>query len=158
MSAFNRVWAPRAGWFGAQLTSTHVSTLGRTIGDSNTVSLLLPTPGIITSYPKSEALLVALNMNALVAAVSAGQTVTVQAFKRLNAGTPADKTLTATLSVMADVVTTTDWTYAFPITATDTDCLFHTTDACRLDFVSSGAVSTQPIVTISAMWAIRRMQ
>jgi hypothetical protein len=155
--AYSRVYAPRAGWFGGQLVNTHVSTIGKTIGDSNTVSLLLPVPGFITSYNKGEAVLVALNLNADVAAVSAGQTVTVQAFKRANTGTPADKTLTATLSVMADIITTTRWTYAFPITATGIDTLFQTTDACRLDFVSSGSVTTQPQVTISATWAIRRV-
>ncbi len=155
--AYSRIYAPRAGWFGGQLVNTSAKTVGTTIGNANTVSILLPVPGIITTFSKAEAVLVSLNMQAWVAAVSAGQTVTVQAFKRNNQGTPADKTLTATLSVMADIITTVDWTYAFPITATGIDTLFQTTDACRLDFVSSGTVTTQPTVEISATLAIRRV-
>lgn len=155
--AYRRLRLAKAGWFGAQLVNTDTTTVGTTIGDSNTVSIILPVPGIITSFSKAECSLESLNMQAKLAGVSAGQTVTVQAFKRKNAGTPSDVTLTSTLSVLADVITTTYWTYAFPITATGNDLLFSTTDTIRLDFVSSGSVSTQPICRFSATWAIRKV-
>ena len=154
------LWAPRAGWFGTQLIDTEVAlgTGGTSIGNSTTTSVLLPVPGFITSYSKGEAKLVALNMQGLVAAVMGSGTILAQAFRRINAGTPADQALTAaTLDLSATGMTSLDWTFAWPITATDSQCLFKTTDACRIDIVTTGTVNTQPTATIGALWAIRRV-
>lgn len=160
MFAYSRIWAPRAGWFGTQLMSTGIElgTGGITIADTATTSVLIPVPGIITTYSKAEAVLVALNFQVSIAALSAAGTVLMQAFKRNNQGTPADVTLTGTQSIEADVVTTLQWTYAFPITATaDSSLIFKTTDALRLDIVTTNSVGTQPTMNVTAMWAIRRV-
>lgn len=153
------IWAPRAGWFGVNLVNTAVvvGTGGTSIADSVTTSVLSEVPGSITSFSRSEAKLVAANVTVLVAAASAG-TVTARIFKRNNQpAVPADVAMTATLSLKTDIVTTLDWTYAFALTATDAQALFSTTDACRIDLVASGAVTTQPTATISLLWAVRRI-
>lgn len=158
MAGFLRVWAPRAGWFGANLvnTETNIGTGGVSVADSTTTSYILPVPGVLTSYSKAEAILVGLNFSISVAAVSAAGTVLMQAFKRNNQGTPADVTLTGTKSIEADVVTTTQYTYSFPITASDASCLFLQNDMCRIDVVTTNTVGTQPNMRVSGMWAIRR--
>lgn len=159
MGIYTKIFAPRSGWYGTQLVATGVElgTGAITIADTATTSITCPVPACITSFSKSEAVLVALNFSIIVAAVSASGTVLMQAFKRKNAGTPADKTLTAPISIEADVVTTTDWTYAWPITAVDPDVLFSTTDALRIDIVTTNSVGTQPTMAVSALWAVRRV-
>lgn len=157
--AYSRIFAPRAGWFGAQLvtTSVPVGTGATTLTNSTTTSVLMPVPGIMTSFAKAEVVLVALNMQAFVAGVPNSANMTAQAFRRINAGTPADQALTATLSMKSDIITTVDWTYAWPITATNAQCLFLTTDAFRIDLVVTDTVTTQPTVTFGATWAVRRV-
>lgn len=158
MSAYTRIFAPRGGWFGAQLVNTScvIGTGGVSIVDTSTTSYIVPVPGYISNFStKGEALLVALNFSISVAAVSASGTVLLQAFKRNNQGTPADVTLTATKSIETDVVTTTQWTYAWPLTAQDT--IFYTTDMLRVDAVTTNTVGTQPTMKVSALWAVRRV-
>lgn len=158
MSAFTRIWAPRAGWFGANLVNTavEIGTGAVSIADTTTTSIVCPVPGVLTSYTKAEAILVGINFSVMVVAVSAGQTVTVQAFKRNNQSTPADKTLTAAKSILSGIVSVLDQTYSLPITAVDPDVIFQNADALRFDFAASGAVSVQPTMTISCCWAVRR--
>src|ERR1035437_6890837 len=129
--AYSRVYAPRAGWFGAQLVATdcEIGTGAVTIADTATTSIVCPVPGIITTYTKAEAALVALNFSVMAVGVSAGQTLTIQAFRRVNAGTPADKAMTAVTSTLAAIVPPTHWPCALPITATRSDPIFQTTDA-----------------------------
>lgn len=153
------IWRPRAGWFGSALVDTEVSigTGGTSVGNSGTTSVLLPVPGGITSFTQCEAQLVAVNMQALVAGAMASGTILAQVFRRINSGTPTDQSMTGTLSLASDIVTTLDWTYAFPLTATGPQRLFKTTDACRIDIVTTGTVNTQPTVVIAALWAMRRV-
>lgn len=153
------IWRPRAGWFGVVIMDTEVTlgTGGTSIGNSTTTSVLLPVPGGITTYPKCVVELVSLNMQALVAGAMASGTILASAFKRNNQGTPADVAMTASLSLGTDIVTTTDWTYAWPLTNTKVNNTFKTTDACRIDIVTTGTVNTQPTVTIAAIWEIRRV-
>src|ERR1035437_7539545 len=121
--AYSRVYAPRAGWFGAQLVATdcEIGTGAVTIADTATTSIVCPVPGIITTYNKAEAVLVALNFSVMVVGVSGGQTLTIQAFRRVNAGPRADKAMPSVTSILAAIVTTPDWPYALPITATGSD-------------------------------------
>lgn len=153
------IWAPRAGWFGTQLINTEVAigTGATSVGNSGTTSILLPVPGFLTSYSKGEAKLVAVNMTSLVAAVMGSGTIVATLYRRINGTAPADQALTASLSLANDIVTVTDWTYAWPITGTDTNCLFLTTDAARIDVVTTGTVNTQPTASIQATWAVRRV-
>lgn len=148
MPAFFR---PKAPYFGTQLvnSSVNLGTLGgATIVDTATTSLMIPKPVCTTCQ------LIGLNMNAMVAGVVTG-TGTIQVFKRDNSGTPADRTLTATKSIESDVVTVADTTYTIAITSTSIQNLtFKASDACRIDVVCSGAVGTQPQITVNAMWAI----
>jgi hypothetical protein len=159
MSAYTRIFAPRAGWFGAQLVNTaiEIGTGAVTIADTTTTSVVVPIPGVLTSFPKAEGIIVGINYSVMVVAASAGQTVTVRAFKRNNQSTPADKALTAAKSILADIVTVLDTTYSLPITAVDPDVIFQTGDALRFDFAASGSVSTQPTMTLSCCWAVRRI-
>lgn len=142
---------PTAPFFGTMLVSTEcvIGTGGVSISDTTTTTYLLPKPACTSCQ------LVGVAFSALVAGVSAGQTVTIQVFKRDNSGTPADRTLTATKSVLADVIATTDKTFPVPITATSAaNVTFAATDACRIDAVASGAVSTQPTMVVEGLWAI----
>ena len=153
------IWRPRAGWFGVAMVDTEVAlgTGGTSIGNSATTSVLLPVPAGITTFLQCEAELVSLNVQALVAGAMASGTILAQVFRRVNAGTPADTAMTATISLANDIVTSLDWTYAFPLTAAKSSRLFKTTDACRVDIVTTGTVNTQPTVTIAALWAMRRV-
>lgn len=158
-TAFNKLRFFRPGWFGTALIDTEVAlgTGGTSIGNNTTTSVLLPVPGFHTVYPKCESILVALNMQAFVAGVPNSGDILARVFRRINAGTPSDQALTATLSLTTSIVTTVDWTYAFPLTATDSQLIFKTTDACRVDIVTTDTVTTQPTVTIAALWAVRRV-
>src|SRR6185503_10525885 len=96
-----------------------------------------------------------VNFQSLVAAASSGGTVLAQVFKRDNSGTPADRTLTATKSIEADVVTVLDKSYAMPITSTSIqNVTFVSGDACRIDVVAVSAVQTQPTMVFTGLWAI----
>lgn len=130
-------------------TSVQVGTGATSVSNSTTTSILIPKPACV------ETQLLKLQVDAFVAAVSASGTVLAQVFKRDNSGTPADRTLTATLSLEADVIDVADKTYAFPITSTSiVNLTFNTSDACRLDVVTTNTVGTQPTVTVCAMWAV----
>lgn len=130
-------------------TSVQVGTGATSVGNSGTTSVLIPKPACV------ECQLIKLQADVLVAAVSASGTVLAQVFKRDNSGTPADRTLTGTLSLEADIVAVADKTFAFPITSTSiVNLTFNTSDACRLDIVTDNSVGTQPTATIVAMWAI----
>lgn len=142
---------PLGGFFGTQLVATAVQlgTGGTSIGNSGTTSIVLPKP------PAANVQLVALALNAQVAAASAGGTVLAQVFKRNNQSTPADVTLTATKSLEADVVTVLGKEYAFALSATSVQNLtFLTSDICRCDVVTTNTVDTQPTITLVALWAI----
>ncbi len=130
-------------------TSVQVGTGATSVAGSGTTSVLIPKPAC------TECQLIKLQADVLVAAVSASGTVLAQVFKRDNSGTPADRTLTSTLSLEADVADVADKTYAFAITSTSIQNLtFNSSDACRMDVVTTNSVGTQPTATICAMWAI----
>lgn len=138
-------------WADTKLNSTavQVGTGGTSVGNSTTTSVLLPKPACTTCQ------LVAVQVDVLVAAVSASGTVLAQVFKRDNSGTPADRTLTGTLSIEADIVTVADKTFLMPITATAAaNVTFQASDACRIDLVTTNTVGTQPTATFVGQWAI----
>lgn len=129
-------------------TEVQVGTGATSIGNSGTTSVSLPKPAC------TECQLLGIQFTALVAAASAG-TVSAQVFKRDNSGTPANRTLTATKSLLSDIVTVLDKTYPLAITSTSIqNNTFQSTDTARIDLVASGTVSTQPTVAFSALWAI----
>lgn len=151
MPLFPNYFRPKAPYLGAQLVSTAVQlgTGGTSIGNSTTTSVMVPKP------PGTNVQLVGLTLNGYVAALSAAGTVLAQVFKRDNASTPADRTLTATRSLEADVIAVADKSYPFPITSTSIQNLtFRSTDSCRCDVVTTNTVGTQPTVTLVALWAI----
>lgn len=159
MGLYTKLWSPRAGNFEVRYTNTEASlgTGGTSIGNSTTTSILLPVPGMMTTQSKAEVRLISLNVQGLVAAImNASGTIKAQVFRRINAGTPSDQALTGTFDLSATGLSSLDWTFAFPITGTETNCLFLTTDACRIDVVTTDTVSTQPTALISAAWAIRK--
>lgn len=140
-----------APWSDTKLTESdvQVGTGATSVGNSGTTSVLLPKPACTTCQ------LVGLQWSVLVAALSASGTVLAQVFKRDNSGTPADRTLTGTFSLKADTVTVLDKTYPFPLTVTSAqNATFQSTDACRVDVVTTNTVGTQPTATLVAMWAI----
>lgn len=146
--AFYRPTAPMLGVL-PNTTSVQIGTGATAIADSTTTSVLLPKPTCTSCQ------LIAVAFTALIAAASSGGTVTMQVFKRDNSGTPADRTLTATKSIEADVVTVADATYQVPITATAIqNVTFAASDACRVDVVAGSAIQTAPVITIVALWAI----
>lgn len=139
-----------APWADVEAVSTDVriGTGGTTVGDTTTTSVILPRPHC------AESQLTGLSVQALVAAGSTG-TVTIQVFKRDNSGTPADRTLTGALSIKSDIISTLQKSYGLPITATAAKNVnFVTGDVCRIDIVTSAAVSTQPTITIVAAYAV----
>ncbi len=130
-------------------TEVSVGTGSVTVADTATTSVLLPKP------PCTSCQLMGVNFGALVAALSAGGTVLAQVFKRDNSGTPADRTLTATKSIEADVVMVLDASYTIPLTATSVQNLtFQASDACRIDIVTTSSVGTQPTMSFAGLWAI----
>ena len=130
-------------------SDARLGTGGTTIADTATTSVTLPKPAC------TECQLLSLRLDALVAAISAAGTVLAQVFKRDNSGTPANRTLTGTKSLEADVIDTTDKSYAFAITSTSIQNLtFQSTDTARIDVVTTSSVGTQPTVTVTALWAI----
>mgnify|MGYP003344305649 FL=1 len=148
MSAF-QFFKPKPGAFGRSFTveSVSVGTGGTSVANTATTSVILPTPG-------RKCQLVGLNINALVAAASTG-TVTAQVFKRNNVpASPADVTLTATKSLKSDVVTTLQKSYAMAITGADADCIIQASDMLRVDVVASNTITTQPTVSITAVYAV----
>ena len=148
MGALTSIFSPLGGRFGVQLvtTSATVGTIGGTpVVASSTASLIIPVP-----FRKCK--LLSLAIVGQVAGVAAG-TMTVQAFRRANAGTPADKTLTATANLLTLFATLTK-AYNVAITASETDSIFQTGDALRVDMVASSTISTQPQCTIVATFAV----
>lgn len=140
-----------APWSGVQLVSSSVTagTGSTTVADTATTSVLVPKPTCTTCQ------LVGFGFQARVAAISASGTVLAQLFKRDNSGTPADRTLTATKSIEADIIATADKAYPMPLTATAAqNVTFQSTDACRLDIVTTNTVGTQPTIVFVALWAI----
>jgi hypothetical protein len=140
-------------WADTKLTEsdTSVGTGSITIANSTTTSIILPKPHCLSCQ------LVSVNMQLLVAGASAG-TITAQVFKRDNSGTPADRTLTAAISIKSDIVTVLSKTYNIPITATAAqNVTFLTGDLCRIDLVASGTVTTQPTMAFAGVWAITRL-
>lgn len=138
-------------WTSTQLVSTsvQVGTGATSVANSTTTSVILPKPACTTCQ------LVLLQIAGQVAAVSASGTVLAQAFKRDNAGTPADRTLTGTRSLESDVIDTAGKTYAFAITSTSiVNLTFQTSDMARIDIVTNNTVGTQPTATFVALWAI----
>ena len=130
-------------------TSAPIGTGSISVADTATTSILLPKPHC------AECQLLGVNFQVLVAALSAGGTVLAQVFKRDNSGTPADRTLTATKSIEADIVTTLDKSYAIALTATSIQNLtFVSGDACRIDVVTTSSVGTQPTMVFTGLWAI----
>lgn len=144
---------PKAPYFGTQLVTTavRIGTGGMALINSTTTAITVPKPaGFIAQ-------LVSIELDALVAGVPNSGDMLAQVFKRDNSGTPANRTLTATKSLTATVVTVTDKTYAFPITSTSVvNCTFLQTDTCRCDVVLTDTVTTQPTVTLVATWALIR--
>lgn len=159
MSAFNRLWSPRAGWFGTQLVNTAamLGTGGTSISNNTTTSIILPVPGGLTTYSKCEVFLAALTVNGLVAGVVATGDMLATVYRRNNQGTPANVAMTGSKSLTSSIIATADKTYAFAITATDANAIFLSGDSCRIDVVTTDTVNTQPTVVISALWAIRRV-
>lgn len=138
-------------WTDTKMVTTvaPVGTGSITIADTATTSILLPKPHC------TECQLLGVNFQVLVAALSAGGTVLAQVFKRDNSGTPADRTLTATKSIEADVVTVLDKSYSFALTSTSIQNLtFVSGDACRIDIVTTSTVGTQPTMVFTGTWAI----
>lgn len=130
-------------------TSVNVGTGSTTVADTATTSIILPRPHC------AQCQLLGVSMQALVAALSASGTVLAQVFKRDNSGTPADRTLTATKSMEADVITTLQKSYAIALTATAiANLTFVTGDICRIDVVTTNTVGTQPTAVFTATWAI----
>ncbi len=130
-------------------TSVPIGTGATAVADTATTSVLLPKPAV------TECQLLSVGFSALIAAASSGGTVLAQVFKRDNSGTPADRTLTATKSIEADVITVTDASYTIPITATAIqNVTFQASDACRIDIVTGAAVQTAPVLTFNGVWAI----
>lgn len=147
-------WRPRAPYFGVHCVSTSamIGTGGTSVGNTTTTSVILPKPS------SSNVQLARLSINALVAAVSAGQTVTIQVYKRDNSGTPTDRAVTGTFSLTTSGLTSVSRSFAFPITATSAqNVVFDAADIARIDVIASGTVSTQPTVTVTATWALIRM-
>ena len=139
----------KPGAFGTErlVTSVVVGTGGTSIGNTATTSVLVP-------VPRASVQIASISINALVAAASSG-TVTATVFKRDNQpASPADVALNTAISLKSDVVTTLDWTYDVPIITTLTvpQRRFQLNDACRVDLIASGTVSTQPTVTITIRW------
>ena len=148
MSALTSIFMPQGGRFGVQLvtTSALVGTIGGTpVVASSTASLIIPVP-----YRKSK--LIALSIVGQVAGAAVG-TMTVQAFRRANTGTPADKTLTSTADLLTLFATLTK-AYNWAITASETNCIFQLGDALRVDMVASSTIATQPQCTIVATFAV----
>lgn len=138
-------------WADAHLVTSavQVGTGATSVADTATTSVILPKPACTTCQ------LVGLQIDAQVAALSASGTVLAQAFKRDNSGTPADRTLTATRSLEADVVATAGKTYAFALTVTSPqNATFQSSDLCRIDVVTTNSVGTQPTATFVGTWAI----
>lgn len=139
-------------WGDVQLvtTSVPVGTGATTVADTATTSIVLPRPHC------AQAQLLGVSLQALVAALSASGTVLAQVFKRDNAAaSPADRTLTATKSLEADVITVLQKSYNIAITSTSIQNLtFVTGDIARIDVVTTNSVGTQPTVTFTALWAI----
>lgn len=130
-------------------TSAKIGTGGTSVSNSTTTSVTIPKP------PVTECQLISLRLDALIACLSNGGTVTAQVFKRDNSGTPANRTLTATKSIEADVITVADTSYAFAITSTSiVNLTFQASDTCRCDIVAASTIDTQPTIAITAEWAI----
>ncbi len=130
-------------------TSVPIGTGATAVADTATTSVLLPKP------PCTSSQLVAIGFSALIAAASSGGTVLAQVFKRNNAGTTADVTLTATKSIEADIITVLDAAYQIAITATSVqNVTFGVSDACRIDIVAGAALQTAPVLTFCGLWAI----
>lgn len=149
MSAFTSFFKPKPGSFGQNLvvTSAKIGTGGTTVTNSTTTSVVL-------AKPFEKAFLKGLSINAQTACLSNGGTVTVQVFKRDNVGTPADRTLTATKSIEADVIDTSGKSYEIAITGTIAQRVFQKSDLCRIDVVAASTIDTAPVLDIVAVWAV----
>lgn len=147
MSAFTRIWRPRPGMFGANLTceSASLGTGGTSISNSTTTSVLLAKPSLFS--PLANAQLLSLSLECLVVPVMASGAITVQAFKN-------GSTTTALTSTFSMSVASTSSAYQIALTATDVQLLFKNTDVIRLDVVTGGTVNTQPTQNVVATWAV----
>lgn len=148
MTAFTSFFRPLASRSGVQLvtTSCDVGTGGRALTATATVSVCIP-------IPRRKCKLLSLNISVTTAAAGGGA-ITAQAFRRNNTGTPADVTITATSDLTATQFTTLDKSYAWAITATDTQSIFQINDDLRIDLVAATTVTTAPQVTICAEWGV----
>lgn len=143
MSAFLSIFRPKPGSFGQNLfcTSAAIGTLGgATVAGSTTTTVELPKP-FEKCYLKSIAI------NCSVVCLSNGGTVTAQVLKG------ASTAMCAATSIEADVLTA-NTTVNVAISATNSQRIFATTDACRVDVVAASSIDTQPVITVTAVWAM----
>lgn len=146
LTSFTALFRPLPNRSGVQLVqgAAAIGTGGLALTETATVSVNVP-------MPRRTCKLLSLNVTVQTAAAGSGA-ITVQAFKRDNVGTPANRTLTGTLSL---VVATADKAYAMPITTTtDSQLIFTPGDTLRIDVVAAGTVTTAPQAVISAEFAV----
>ena len=143
MSAFTSFFKPKPGSFGQNLfcTSAAIGTIGgATVAGTATTTVELPKP-FEKAYLKSIAI------NCSVVCLSNGGVVTAQIIKG------ASTALTAVKSIEADILTA-NTSVAVAITGTVAQRIFATTDACRIDVVAASSIDTQPVITVTATWAM----
>lgn len=150
MPAFSAFYRPLGFRSGVQLISGAAE-----IGTGGVAAVATGTASVHVAVPFRKCKLVSLSVVALTAAAGSGA-ITATAFKRDNAGTPANRTLTAAFDLTATKITVADKAYTFPIlsTATEAQQVFQTGDTLRVDVIAAGTVTTQPQVKVVAEWAV----
>ena len=143
-ASFLSFFKPKPGAFGQNLfcTSAAVGTFGgTTVGGTTTTAIEIP-------KPVEKAFLVGVAINCSVVCLSNGGTVLAQIIKGTSTA------LTAATSIEADFLTAVNTTFNVPITGTVTQRVFAKSDALRVDVVAGSTIDTQPVIIVTATWAM----